>query len=55
MTVEYRGALTRVEEVDAGDDERIDDSEDDVGLVSDGLESNRGNHDDHAEEELVKM
>ena len=45
--------LTRVEEVDAGDDEGVDDSEDNVGLVSDGLESDRGNHDDHAGEESV--
>jgi len=45
--------LTRVEEVDARDDEGVDDSEDNVGLVSDGLESDRGNHDDHAEKESV--
>ena len=47
--------LTRVEEVDAGDDEGVDDSEDNVGLVSDGLESDRGNHDDHAGVELAQM
>lgn len=51
--IEQGGALTRIEEVDAGDDKGVDDSEDNVGLVSDGLESDRGNHDDHAGEELV--
>lgn len=53
--MEQRRALTRIEEVDTGDDEGVDDSEDDVGLVSDGLESDRGNHDDHAEKRSVKL
>jgi hypothetical protein len=55
MIIEQRGALTRVEEVDTGDDEGVDDGEDNVGLISDGLESDRGNHDDHAGVELAQM
>jgi fructosamine-3-kinase len=55
MTIERRGALTRVEEVDTRDDKGVDDSEDDVSLVSNGLESDRSDHDDHAGEELAQM
>jgi hypothetical protein len=55
MMIEKEMALTRVEEVDTGDDEGVDDREDNVGLISDGLESDRGNHDDHAEVELAQM
>jgi hypothetical protein len=48
-------ALTRVEEVDTRDDKGVDDGENDIGLVSDGLESDRSNHNDHAEVKLVHM
>lgn len=36
-----------VEEVDAGDDEGVDDGEDDVGLVADCVEGDGRDHDDH--------
>lgn len=35
----------RVEEIDDGEDESVDDRKDDVSLVSDILESDWGNHD----------
>lgn len=46
--------LTRVEEVNTRYNEGIDSGENDVSLVSNGLECNRSNHDDHAEEELAR-
>jgi hypothetical protein len=55
MIIEQKMALTRVEEVDTRNDEGVDDGEDNVGLISDGLESDRGNHNDHAEVELAQM
>lgn len=38
---------THVEKVDAGEDKRVDDSENDIGLILDVFESRRRNHDNH--------
>lgn len=43
----------RVEEVDRGHHEGVDDGEDDVGLVADGVEGDGGDHDDHEVEDPV--
>jgi hypothetical protein len=49
----WRGELTRVEEVHARDDECVDDSKNDVGLIPDGLEGDRGDHYDHEVENPI--